>query len=205
MALLAICLTVPVSFGAELSVMVLGDSLSTGHGIAAEESWVALLERRLRDQGLAVRIINASISGETTSGGALRSEQLLARHAPTVLLVELGGNDGLRGVRLEETRANLLRIITTATRHSVQVLLLGMRLPPNYGPDYTRAFHQIYLDLDAQTASALVPFFLEGVGDDQSLMQADGIHPTSAAQPQLLDNVWPQLLALLGEARHLEQ
>ena len=196
-SLLGCILCVPTNVRAQPSVVILGDSLSSGYGMPAEQSWVALLARRMGEQGVTLQVVNASITGETSSGGAARVENLLATYTPVLLVVELGGNDGLRGIALADTSANLRKIIMAANLRSIPVLLLGMRLPPNYGPEYTDMFYQIYQDLGAELASGLVPFFLEGVGDDATLMQADGIHPTGGAQPRLLDNVWGQLRALL--------
>jgi len=179
------------------TVLVLGDSLSAGYGLARGEGWVELLAERLAARHPGVAVVNASISGETSAGGAERIEALLARHRPQVVVVELGGNDGLRGLALTATRTNLERIVAAAQGAGARVLLLGMRLPPNYGPRYSEGFARIYPEIAAARGAALVPFFLAGVGEDLAQMQPDGIHPRAAAQLRLLDNVWPYLEALL--------
>lgn len=178
-------------------ILVLGDSLSTGYGFDVDQSWVSLLERRLTAQGHDHRVVNASISGETTRGGLGRLATSLRAHQPSIVIVELGGNDGLRGIALEVSRTQLRAIVTQSREAGARVLLLGMRLPPNYGPVYSQRFHAIYRDLARELDVALVPFFLDGVGDRPELMQADGIHPRAEAQPTLLENVWPSLEPLL--------
>ena len=179
------------------SILVVGDSLSAGYGIEMRDSWVTLLQQRLIKQGYPHRVVNASISGDTTSGGRARLPAALTRHRPQIVILELGGNDGLRGLGLAATRANLAAMITAAQGAEAQVLLVGIHLPPNYGPEFTRKFHAIYHDLASAHKTALVPFLLEGVALTPGLMQADGIHPRAAAQPRLLDNVWPSLEVLL--------
>lgn len=176
---------------------MLGDSLSAGYGLGPAESWVALLEKRLQAQGYEYRVVNASISGETSGGGLQRLPRALELHKPDIVIVELGANDGLRGLPLRQTRENLTQIITTARQAGAQVLLVGMRLPPNYGPRYTNGFTNLYRDVAAATHVALVPFLLESVALKPALMQEDGLHPTAAAQPALLETVWPHLLPLL--------
>ena len=178
-------------------VLVVGDSLSTGYGLRLEQSWVRLLASRLERRGQAYRVVNASISGDTTSGGATRLPDALERHRPEVVVIELGGNDGLRGIPLEETEANLRRMVAASQAAGARVLLLGMRLPPNLGPRYTRAFEAMYAGVARDLDTSLVPFFLEGVGGVPELMQEDGIHPRAEAQARLLDNVWPHLEPLL--------
>ena len=187
----------PVGGRAATTVLVLGDSLSAAHGIAQNQGWVSLLQQRITAEGNKARVINASISGETTWGGRNRISELLDRHRPGILIVELGGNDGLRGLPIVDIRANLDYIINAAKGQGAKVLLLGMRLPPNYGPAYTRDFQDSYARLAAQHGAALVPFMLEGFAEDNSAFQADGIHPTAAAQTRILDNVWPALQRLL--------
>lgn len=182
---------------ADRVILVVGDSLSSAYGMDAREGWVALLEDRLGERDAGYRVVNASISGDTTAGGASRLPRALQRHDPDIVVIELGGNDGLRGIPLTETRANLERIIELAKAHGARVLLLGMRLPPNYGPLYTERFHQIYADLAAAHDVARVPFLLDGVGAVHELMQDDGIHPRPEAQATMLDNVWPHLEPLL--------
>jgi len=178
-------------------ILVLGDSLSAGYGIDTGSGWVRQLQERLRDKGYLHRVINASISGDTTKGGLARLPRALATHRPEVLIVELGANDGLRGMDLAETRGNLDRMLTLAETAGARPLLLGMKLPPNYGKKYTERFHNVFLDLAAQRAVPLVPFFLEGVAQDPRLMQTDGIHPNELGQERMLDNVWPVLEDLL--------
>lgn len=178
-------------------ILVLGDSLSTAYGLEVERGWVSLLEQRLAAQGRDYRVVNASISGDTTRGGLARIAESLRANRPSIVIVELGGNDGLRGIPLEVSRAQLRGIVEQALAAGARVLLLGMRLPPNYGPVYAQRFHAIYRDIAHELGVALVPFFLEGVGDRPELMQADGIHPRAQAQPMLLDTVWPHLEPLL--------
>jgi len=179
------------------TILVLGDSLSAGYGIDVRHGWVALLGQRLRQQGYPQTVVNASISGDTTAGGRTRLPEALQRHHPQVVIIELGGNDGLRGLSLAQTRANLDAMIKMARSAGAQVLLVGIYLPPNYGPEYTRKFHAIYSELAHQQQLPLVPFLLAGVALTPGLMQADGLHPRGAAQPRLLDNVWPYLEPLL--------
>lgn len=188
------------SFGSATSepvVLVIGDSLSAGYGMKTAEAWPSLLEERLANSGYAHRVVNASISGETTRGGLTRLPAALERHAPEIVIVELGGNDGLRGIPLGEIRGNLQQMVDSSRAAGARVLLAGVYIPPNYGPAYTRGFKQLYEDLGGQEGVALLPFILDGVALEPELMQADGIHPNSAAQPRILDNVWPVLLPLL--------
>lgn len=183
------------------TIVVLGDSLSAGHGIDTAEGWVNLLRRRLQERGYPYRVINASISGDTTSGGLQRLPSELKRYRPAILILELGGNDGLRGTPLAVMRHNLLRLIELARHAGARVMLLGVRLPPNYGPAYVSAFEGVYREVAKQTHTPLVAHLLQGVATHRSLMQSDGIHPTAAAQPRLLDNVWPVLKPLLHNGR----
>ncbi|RRQ21079.1 arylesterase [Thiohalobacter thiocyanaticus] len=178
-------------------ILVLGDSISAAYGMELEQGWVHLLQQRLRDQGYPHRVVNASISGETTAGGAARLPALLQEHTPCLVVIELGGNDGLRGLGLQQSRDNLAGMTERAQAAGARVLLLGMRLPPNYGPAYTDAFADIYHELADSYETAVLPFLLEDVALEDGLMQADRIHPTAAAQPRLLDNVWPVLEPLL--------
>ncbi|WP_174259931.1 MULTISPECIES: arylesterase [unclassified Variovorax] len=181
-------------------ILVLGDSLSAEYGLKRGEGWVPLLQKRLVEQKIAATVINASISGDTTSGGRARLASLLAQHKPTQLVLELGANDALRGLPLASTQDNLLQITKTAQAAGAQVLIVGIQVPPNYGSDYTRRFGAIFADVAAATKAALVPFLLAGVADAPdaaTLFQADRIHPIAAAQPRLLDNVWPALRKLL--------
>ena len=179
---------------------MLGDSLSAGHGLSQGQGWVALLERRLAAEGLPHRVVNASVSGLTTAEGRARLPGLLARHRPAVLVLALGGNDGLRGLPLPAMEDNLRSMVETAQARGARVLLAGVRLPPNYGPFYTRAFQRVFRRVAEDTGAVLLPSLLAGVEEDPGLFQADGLHPTAAAQPRILDNVWPLLRPLLAEA-----
>jgi len=179
-------------------ILVLGDSLSAAYGIRLEQGWVALLQKRLESKGYGHRVVNASSSGETTGGALARLPRALATHRPAVVVIELGGNDGLRGLPVAEVRANFEGLIRLSREAGAKVLLIGMRVPPNYGPAYTRAFHDLYGDLAATHRLPLVPFFLDGIALDDSLMQDDGLHPNAAAQPKLLDLAWPRLKPLLA-------
>lgn len=196
--LAALSLAFVVSTGArsEPAILILGDSLSAAYGMRLEDGWVALLEARLAGAQAPYRVINASISGDTTHGGLTRLSAALERHAPSVVVVELGANDGLRGLALEHTRGNLSEIVRRCRASQARVLLLGMRLPVNFGP-YADAFYAMYGEVARETGVALVPFFLDGVGDRPELLQADGLHPTPEAQPRLVDNVWGHLAPLL--------
>ena len=179
------------------TILVVGDSLSAGFGIKLEQGWVALLQKKLAQEGYGHRVVNASASGETSGGAMTRLPRALAQHRPAVVILELGGNDGLRGLPVGDIRANFERMIALATQAGARVLLIGMRVPPNYGPQYTREFDGLYAELARAHGLALVPFFLDGVALDEGLMQDDGIHPTAAAQPRLLAVVWPRLRPLL--------
>ncbi|GGA74193.1 arylesterase [Arenimonas soli] len=185
------------ALAAERTVLVMGDSLSAAYGLAPEQGWVALLAERLRAEEPGWRVANASISGETTAGGASRIAGELKRHQPDVVVIELGANDGLRGLDLDQTRANLERMVTAAKTAGAQVLLLGMRIPPNYGPDYTRGFERNYTALAEEHGVALLPFLLEPIATDREAFQADNLHPVADAQPKLRDHVWPALVPLL--------
>jgi acyl-CoA thioesterase I len=192
------CLFICVSFGAwGKTIVVYGDSLSAAYGIAEKRGWVALLAERLKRERLDYNVVNASISGETTSGGVNRVAKVLAQHKPALLILELGGNDGLRGLPVAEMKRNLSAMIRQAQKAGARVLLVGMRMPPNYGPDYTREFESAFAEVAKRHRTALVPFVLEGMGDDFAKFQPDRIHPTEAAQPILLENVWKALKPLL--------
>jgi len=195
--LLILLLWLPLPGFSATTLLVLGDSLSAAYGIDQKQGWVSLLEERLQRQCPACQTINASISGETTAGGRSRIVPLLQRHHPDILIVELGGNDGLRGLPLTEMYDNLDHIITASLHRDIQVVLLGMRLPPNYGPAYTRNFQNVYQRLANKYHVAWVPFLLAGLENQRDLFQADGIHPIAAAQGVMLDNVWPVLQTLL--------
>ena len=196
-ALLVVLAVGPLPALAMATVLVMGDSLSAAYGVPPGRSWVDLLDKRLQSNGAATRVVNASVSGETTQGGITRIDDALARHAPDVVILELGGNDALRGLPLERTRENLAEMIRRSRAAGARVLLLGMQIPPNYGPEYTRAFEALYAELHRELEVPWVPFFLEGVALEPELMQDDGIHPTPEAQPRLLENVWPALEPLL--------
>ncbi|ANB16507.1 Acyl-CoA thioesterase I [Dokdonella koreensis DS-123] len=174
-------------------VLVLGDSLSAAYGIPAASGWVSLLTERLRTAPESREVVNASISGETTAGGLARLPKLLADHRPALVVVELGANDALRGLPIAAPRENLSRIIEQSREAGARVLLLGIEIPVNYGPQYRDSLRAMYRDLAADFNLPLVPFLLDGVALDPDLMQADGLHPTAAAQPTLLENVWPAL------------
>lgn len=183
---------------AEPTLLVVGDSLSAGYGVTTQQRWVTLLAARLRSRCGDVEVINASVSGDTSSGGVARLPPLLQRHQPALVIVELGGNDGLRGIDTKTMRANLLDMVQRSQAEGARVMLLGVKLPANYGPDFVDAFHQVYYDV-AETASVpLVPFLLEGIALDPGMMQADGIHPNDRGQPLLLENVWERLEPLLA-------
>jgi acyl-CoA thioesterase-1 len=184
----------------ERTLLVLGDSLSAEYGLKRGSGWVALLEQRLVREKKAVKVINASISGETTSGGRSRLPALLAQHRPSHVIIELGGNDALRGLALANTEDNLAWMVQAAQKAGARVLLVGMQVPPNYGPDYSRRFAALFGSVARAHKAALVPFLLKGVGDVPDAarwFQADRIHPNEAAQPRMLDNVWPELKKLL--------
>lgn len=186
---------------ADNTLMILGDSLSAAYGVQVEQSWVSLLKQRLERQGLDWRVANESISGETTDGGLRRLPDLLDEIGPEVVVVELGGNDGLRGFPPGVIRDNLAAIIEQSQQSGARVLLVGMQIPPNYGQAYTQAFRDIFPALAEQYDTALVPFFLADIYNRDGAMQADGIHPAAIAQEQLLDNVWPALESLLEAGR----
>ncbi|GGO87825.1 arylesterase [Marinobacterium nitratireducens] len=185
------------AIGSAQSVLVLGDSLSAAYGMPASQGWVALLQQRL-DQSLpGTEVVNASISGETTQGGLTRLPDLLERHRPALVLVELGANDGLRGTPLPAIRQNLEQLISRSQSTGAQVLMIGMHLPPNYGPRYSQGFYALFAEVSESYGVPRVPFLLEGVALEPELMQDDGLHPNAAAQPRLLENVWPHLEPLL--------
>lgn len=182
------------------TVMVVGDSLSAEYGLPRGSGWVALLERKLAAEKVDARLVNASISGDTTSGGRSRLPALLAKHRPTHVVIELGGNDALRGLPLEMTRANLSAMVQAAAKAGARVLLVGMQLPPNYGAQYGQRFADLYRQVAREQQVALVPFLLDGLAegpDAATWFQPDRIHPNAAAQPRMLDNVWPELRKLL--------
>jgi acyl-CoA thioesterase I len=179
------------------TILIYGDSLSAGYGLASGQSWPSLLAERLSREAPQYQLVNASISGETSAGGASRIAAELARTHPAVVVLELGANDGLRGLALAQMKANLERIIRACRAQRARVLLVGMQLPPNYGLPYTQAFAATFPELAKATGSALMPFLLEGVADQRALFQADGLHPNATAQPMILDKLWPHLRPLL--------
>ena len=179
------------------TVLVLGDSLSAEYGLPRGTGWVSLLDKQLKAERPSFSVINASISGETTAGGKTRLPALLAQHKPAVVLLELGGNDGLRGLSLAATQSNLREMITASIDGGARVLLVGMHLPPNYGVDYSKRFAAMYQGLGREKSVKLVPFLLEGLEDTEQYFQPDRIHPNQKAQPIMLDNVWPALRTLL--------
>ncbi len=181
----------------ESLILVVGDSIGAAHGMPLEKGWVALLQRRLEEQGGAWKVVNASTSGDTTANGLRRLPALLERHRPEVVILELGGNDGLRGLSLAQMERNLERMIELTRAVGSRVLLLGIQLPPNYGERYTSAFAEVYRKLARRLDVPLVPSIVRGIGDDPGLMQADGIHPNAKAQPAILALIWPRLRPLL--------
>lgn len=181
-------------------VLVFGDSLSAAYRMPEERGWVALMQDRMKAEGLPYRIVNASVSGETTGGGLARLPAMLAANNPDIVVLELGGNDGLRGLPVPAIRHNLDQMIQLSQAAGARVLLAGIQIPPNYGPRYTEPFYAQYQDLADQYGLALIPFLLDGIAEDSTLMQDDGIHPTADAQPMILEIVWPSLLELLSPA-----
>lgn len=181
------------------AILVYGDSLSAAYGISQKDGWVTLLQERLRRRRLDYTVVNASISGETSSGGASRIAATLARHKPAIVILALGSNDGLRGLPLTQMRENLAHIMRASQQAGSRVLLAGMKLPPNYGPQYTKDFEQVFATLARQYRSALVPFLLEGVAGKRQLFLDDNIHPTAQAQPIVLETVWKALQPLLKQ------
>jgi acyl-CoA thioesterase-1 len=179
------------------TVLVWGDSLSAGYGLRPQEAWPVLLAQRIEAAKLPLQVVNLSLSGETTAGGLARLPAALAAHKPKVVIIELGANDGLRGLPLAAMRANLQTMVDEARASGARVLLIGMRMPPNYGVEYTTRFAQTYLDLAQHNKAGLVPFMMEGFADQPSSFQQDGIHPVAAAQPKILDSVWRELKPLL--------
>lgn len=181
----------------EAHILVVGDSLSAAYGLTSGEGWVDLLGKKLAQQKIKAKTTNASISGDTTAGGVARLPALLAKHKPTHVVIELGGNDGLRGSPIAAAKANLEKMVELSQKAGAKVVLVGMRMPPNFGPAYTSAFEAMYRDVAKASKAALVPFFLEKLGTDLKYFQADRIHPTREAQPMMLETVWPVLLGVL--------
>jgi acyl-CoA thioesterase I len=185
------------SASAAQTIVVVGDSLSSGYGLTAEQSWVAMLRERLDAEAYGYDVVNASIAGDTSAGGLARLPRLLAEHSPEVVVIELGGNDGLRGQPVETLRANLAKMIELSQQRGARVLLAGMQIPPNYGPAYTHSFAAVYRELSMQYNVALVDFLLEGVALHTELMQADGVHANAAGQKIVFANVWRVLPGVL--------
>ncbi|MBC7982965.1 MAG: arylesterase [Candidatus Obscuribacterales bacterium] len=181
-------------------ILIVGDSLSAGYGIDTKQGWVALLERRLKSEGYGYRVVNASVSGETSAGARLRLPRLFELHRPAMMILEIGANDGLRGYSLDQIRENLSFMLDLATSKKAQTLLIGMHIPPNYGAKYAEGFYNLFAGQAKSRRLRWVPFFLDGVALDMSLMQADGFHPTAAAQPRLLDNAWKELRPMLSKS-----
>ena len=183
---------------ASRTLLVVGDSLSAEYGIKRGTGWVPLLSARVSEQYPKYQVVNASISGDTTSGGMARLPALLRQHAPAVVVLELGANDALRGLPLSMTEQNLRAMTQAAKQAKAQVLIVGMQIPPNYGRDYAQRFAQLFSTVAKDEKARLVPFLMEGIATNRAMFQADGIHPNEDAQPQLLDNVWPTLRPLLN-------
>jgi acyl-CoA thioesterase I len=192
---LLLLFTLPVL--AENTILIIGDSISAGYGIDPKQGWVALLQNRLHTNTYKYQVVNASISGDTTSDGVSRLPTALIQYHPQITLIELGGNDGLRGLQIFIIKDNLQRMIDMAKKAGSKVLVLGVRIPPNYGIQYTQQFQQIYLDLAKRSDIGVVPLFLKNIDDKPAFMQADGIHPVAAAQDTILNNIWPVLKKLL--------
>jgi acyl-CoA thioesterase-1 len=195
--LVATLLALPVA-ASQSTLLIVGDSLSAAYGVPSETAWVQLLRERLEDKGLTEwEVVNASISGETTDGGARRLPELLEENKPEVVIIELGGNDGLRGFPPNVIESNLASMVEKVQGSGARAVLVGMQIPPNYGQRYTEMFAEIYPKLSDRYDTALVPFFLDGIYNQDGLMQDDGIHPTEEAQAKLLDNVWPVIKPIL--------
>jgi len=175
------------------NLLVVGDSLSASYNIPLEQGWVELMKNKLQQEQIDIQVVNASISGETTRNALKRLPDLLERHEPAIVVIELGGNDGLRGFGLDSIKANLNRMIELSKASGATVVLTGIHIPPNYGPAYTQVFYQTYLELSERHDTFFVPFILQDIGDKPELMQADGVHPTADAQPKVLGNMWPTI------------
>jgi acyl-CoA thioesterase I len=199
--LLLLVLTAVAPAHAARTILVFGDSLSAGYGLPTGSGWASLLEHRLKRDKFDYAVVNASISGETTLGGRNRIASTLAEHQPAVVIVQLGANDGLRGNSIKETRHNLIAIVEASRNAGAKVLLVGIRIPPNYGQVYTRRFEALFAEVARQQNASLVPFMLQGFADKREWFQSDGIHPTAEAQPRILDNIYRRLRALLTTQR----
>jgi len=187
------------AYSAPKTVLVVGDSLSAEYGLTRGAGWVALLEQKLKAEKIDARIVNASISGETTSGGRARLPALLTQHKPQIVVIELGANDGLRGLPVASAEANLRQMVTLSQKQDAKVMLIGMRMPPNYGRAYTERFFNMYNTLSKEMKAPLVPFMLEGVADKPALFQADRLHPNAQAHPIILNNIWPAFSSMIRQ------
>lgn len=185
-------------FAAASNILIFGDSLSAGYGISHEHQWSTLLNKRIAEQKLPYKVVNLSLSGEDSSGGLARFPKALADATPSIVILELGGNDGLRGQSIKKLKSNLSKMIELAQQANAKVLLMGMKIPPNYGKRYTTSFENAYTALQKKYQLSFLPFMLEGVAGNPKFMQNDGIHPNAKAQPLILDNIWPKLLPLLN-------
>lgn len=197
--LLAIFYVMPMHAVFAQTILVMGDSISSAYGMPVDQGWVNLLQKRLQTEQLPYKVVNLSISGDTSANALSRLPQALEQYQPRVLLLEIGGNDGLRGLSLAQMRQNLESMISLAVSKNIQVMLLGIQLPPNYGPAYTDQFNDIYRQLTSRYQIALLPSIVDGIGGQPELMQADGIHPNAQAQTLMLDLLWPGLLKLLSD------
>mgnify|MGYP001822101923 CR=1 FL=1 len=197
--LLVLCVVLPHCLQAseESTIIILGDSLSAAYGMEVTESWPNLLQQRLNENGHAYRVFNSSIAGDTTQGGLTRLPRLLEKQRPAIVIIELGGNDGLRGLPLQVTRDNLAAMISQSQAAGAEVILAEMRIPPNYGRTYTEKFNALYGELAAQSGARLLPFLLQDIALEPGMMQADGIHPTAAAQPLIQSAVWDVMGSML--------
>jgi len=199
-AFIVICLILISPFGIaskNATILIVGDSISAAYGIESQSGWASLLASKITQEKLPYQVINSSISGDTTIGGLNRLKPLLEKYQPAIVILELGGNDGLRGLSVKVMKNNLNEMIEMSQSHQSKVLLAGMKIPPNYGKRYTEAFYKVYQDLSKAHNTRLIPFLLEGIGDKPELMQSDGIHPTQAAQPLIMESVWKKLQPLL--------
>jgi acyl-CoA thioesterase-1 len=197
-SLLILTITATAASAESPTILIFGDSLSAGYGIEVDQSWAALLQIRLSEQGYEHRVINASISGETTEGGATRIETALTDFSPDVIILELGGNDGLRGFPAARMKTNLEKIVTRAKASGAAVVLLGIRIPTNYGPRYSAEFEGVFRQVSVDSGVQWIEFFMDGIALNDELLQDDRIHPNALAQPMLLDNAWPIISATLG-------
>jgi acyl-CoA thioesterase-1 len=183
---------------ASKTVLVLGDSLSAEYGLIRGQGWVSLMQKEMAKERIDAQVVNASISGETTSGGRARLQTLLDKHNPSIVVIELGGNDALRGLPLAATKENLRAMVDDSKKAGAKVLIVGMQIPPNYGADYAKQFAALFADVAKESKSSLVPFMLAGVAEKSELFQADRIHPTAEAHPIIFNNIWPQLRRLIN-------